>query len=94
MLTSTMAFSSGPNAVQAYAKNVGTAARDFIAALLAIKPETDDRATDEPAHVAKGAPASDELSLYRLYRMASRSSSYDMVSPELINELRLIAARN
>jgi hypothetical protein len=92
MLTSTMPFSSGPNAVQAYAKNVGAAARGFVAALLAIKPET-DAATTPPTDVNKGAPASDELSLYRLYRLASRSSSYDVVSPELVNELRLIAAR-
>lgn len=92
MLTSTLGFTSRPNAVQAYAKNVGTAARDFVAALLAIKPADESNAPLPDA--GQGAPASDELSLYRLYRLASRSDSFDAVSPELANELRLIAARN
>jgi hypothetical protein len=90
MLTSTMGFSSQPNAVYLYAKNVGTAARGFVAALLAIKPEIENA----PAVVAEhAAPVGDELSLFRLYRMAM-ASSYDSVSPQLANELRLIAARD
>lgn len=91
MLTSTIGFSSQPGAVHAYAKNVGAAARSFVAALLAIPPANEDGA---PAHATKGAPVSDELSLFRLYRLASLSSSYDAVSPELANELRMIAARD
>jgi len=38
-------------------------------------------------------PTADDASLYRLYCLASRSNSYDSVSPELVQELRLIAAR-
>jgi hypothetical protein len=92
MLTTTLGFSSPPNPLQAYAKNVGVAARDFVAALLAIKPIDD---ADQAAHAEQGAPAaSDDLSLFRLYCLASRASSFDVVSPELAKELRLIAARN
>ncbi|MEN3296190.1 MAG: hypothetical protein V7642_5443 [Burkholderiales bacterium] len=90
MLTSTMGFSSQPNAVHEYAKNVGAAARDFVSALLAIKPANEKSAVA----VNHRASASDDLSLFRLYRLASLSSSYDSVSPALANELRLIAARD
>jgi predicted alpha/beta hydrolase family esterase len=93
MLTSTIGFSTQPNAVHAYAKNVGTAARDFVSALLAIKPATEANEDNQPAHSTQGAPLSDEYSLFRLYCLASRSNSYDSVSPALANELRMIAAR-
>jgi hypothetical protein len=87
MLTSSIGFSSQPNALHAYAKNVGAAARGFVAALLAFKPASKH---NEPAHAT---PAGDEFSLFRLYCLASRSNSYDSVSPALANELRMIAAR-
>jgi hypothetical protein len=90
MLTSSIGFSSQPNALHAYAKNVGAAARDFVAALFAINPANED---NEPAHATHGASARGEFSLFRLYCLASRSNSYDAVSPALANELRMIAAR-
>jgi hypothetical protein len=90
VLTSTIGVSSPSISVHAYAKNVGVAARGLIAAVLAIKPIDEDSV---PAHGECKPPASDELSLFRLYCLASRDSSYDSVSPELANELRLIAAR-
>ena len=37
-------------------------------------------------------PTADDASLYRLYCLASRSNSYDSVSPALAQELRRIAA--
>ncbi|MEN3291367.1 MAG: hypothetical protein V7642_620 [Burkholderiales bacterium] len=95
MLTTTLGFSSPANPLQAYAKNVGVAARDFIAALLAIKPADEAEQATAAAHTTQGVPAaSDDMSLFRLYCLASRASSFDVVSPELAKELRLIAARN
>jgi hypothetical protein len=66
-----------------YAENVGRAARSFLAALLAVKPEQ--------AH--KAAPSNAKAkydSLYALYRLAG---SYDSVMPNLAQELRAIASR-
>jgi hypothetical protein len=92
MLTTTLGFSSPANSLQAYAENVGVAARGFVAALFAIKP-TDE--ADKAAQATNGAPAAgDDRSLFRLYCLASRASNFDVVSPELAKELRLIAARN
>ena len=92
MLTSTLNLSAAPSAFSIYAKNVGAAARNLVDALLAIKPAR-RAAASETAGAALGKPTTDDASLYRLYCLASRSNSYDSVSPELVQELRLIAAR-
>lgn len=92
MLTSTMNLSTTPSAFSIYAKNVGAAARAFVDALFAVKPAR-RAAASKAADAALGKPAADEMSLYRLYCLASRSSSYDSVSPALVQELRMIAAR-
>jgi hypothetical protein len=88
------ALSSQSNLVHEYARNVGSAARDLIAALLAAKPgKATAEAADSEARVAQGKSANEEFSLFRLYCLASRANSYDAVSPRLAKELRLIAAR-
>lgn len=95
MSTSTLGFSPQPEAVGSYAKNVAVAARNFVAALLAVKPANAgaQAATADTAAAAAGKPASSEFSLFRLYCLASRASLYDSVSPKLARELQLIASR-
>jgi hypothetical protein len=88
MSISRTASSSPSNPFQTYAHHVGAAARHFAAALCAFEP------ANTRARVTRGRPpVGDELSLYRLYRLACHSHSCDRVSPALAHELRMIAAR-
>jgi hypothetical protein len=92
MLTSTLNLSAIPGAISIYARNIGVAARALVGALLAVAPAR--RADACPAaDAALGKPAVDNISLYRLYCLASRSNSYESVSPAIVQELRLIAGR-
>lgn len=80
---STMTIASPAHAAgSSYLENVGTAARNLLAAIFAVRPQT--RAT-EPAR-----KKADEVSLAQLYRLAG---SYDSVMPNLAQELRTIALR-
>jgi hypothetical protein len=80
------------NAFQLYLKNVNKTARAFAAALLAIKTEGPLRKvkTSGKARAAR-LQSHQEVSLLRLYRLATQT---DSISPNLIQELQMIAARN
>lgn len=69
-----------------YLHNVGRAARALLAALISV-PQTPAPATAKE----KVRTADQDVSIYRLYRMAAQ---YDSVMPNLAQELRVIAARN
>lgn len=69
-----------------YLHNVGRAVRALLAALISVP----HKAAPAPAP-AKVRTADNEVSIYRLYRMAAQ---YDSVMPNLAQELRAIAARN
>lgn len=76
---STMTITSPAHvAGSSYLENVGVAARNLLAALFAVRPQT------------RPAKKSDEVSLAELYRLAG---SYDSVMPNLAQELRTIALR-
>ncbi|HYD59959.1 MAG TPA: hypothetical protein VEC35_06375 [Noviherbaspirillum sp.] len=81
MATLTIATPAGATIGSSYAQNVGRAARALLAALFAA-----DARTETPA---KARSTSDDISLYRLYRM----SRYDSVMPNLAQELTVIAGR-
>jgi hypothetical protein len=69
-----------------YAENVARAARQLLAALLAVKPKADVKVP-----TTKRKVRGDDVSLYRLYRLAG---SYDSLRPNLAQELRAIANRS
>jgi len=74
-----------------YLHNVGRATRALFAAILAVpRPATVATESVEALPVARAADR-DDLSLYRLYCLAS---PYDSVMPNLAQELRVIAGRD
>jgi len=71
-----------------YMNNVGRAARALLVALLAVPHAA---AVAAPAKAEARSTARDNVSLYRLYCLAS---PYDSVMPNLEQELRVIASRD
>lgn len=71
-----------------YMRNVGRAARALLVALIAI-PHASTVAA--PTKVETRKAARDDMSLYRLYCLAS---PYDSVMPNLAQELRVMANRD
>jgi len=80
MATMTIARPATVNTGSSYAHNVGRAARALLAALFAVSPKAEKKAST----------SNDDISLYRLYRMAG---SRDSVMPNLVQELDAIAKR-
>lgn len=70
-----------------YTKNLGRAARVFLAALLAAKP-VDREVAVSKRKVSERARSKDIATLYRL------AGSHDSISPNLAAELRFIAGRD
>ena len=76
---STMTINSPAHvAGSSYLENVGTAARNLLAAIFAVRPQ------------ARAPRKTGEVNLGQLYRLAA---SYDSVMPNLAQELRTIALR-
>lgn len=81
MATSNFATYTDTTSAGSYAENLGRAARDFLRALLAVRPA---------AAVATPARAT-TADIRKLYRLAA---GFDSVSPSLAAELRHIAGRD
>lgn len=81
------------NTFHTYLENVGKAGRAFLAALIAFEfsPATVAKASEKSAAVADVSVHGQYVpSMLSLYRVASQS---DSVRPELVDEMRLLAAR-
>jgi len=83
MATLTIATPAHAGTGAGYVQNVARATRALLAALFAVKPEQ--------ARNVKARKASEDISVYRLYRMAGSS---DSVMPNLAQELAVIAGRD
>jgi len=73
-----------------YLHNIGSAARALFAAILAV-PRREPVANEEIDALPVAKADREELSLYRLYCLAS---PYDSVMPNLAQELRVMANRD
>lgn len=90
---STLAIQSTAQASNgtSYMQNVGRAARALLSALITVPHTAPAARATAQARPAARAAARDDLSLYRLYCLAS---PYDSVMPNLAQELRVIAGRD
>lgn len=72
-----------------YLRNIGRAVRALLAAFITVphKPAV----VQEKVEVRSATRDNDNMSLYRLYALAS---PYDSVMPNLAQELRVIASRD
>ena len=80
------------HSLQGYLQNVGKAGRAFLAALIAFEfsPGISKTKVSEQAAASVLKDARPDTSMLELYRMASQIGT---VTPDLIDELRLLAAR-
>lgn len=79
------------NTLNTYLHNVGDAGRAFLAALIAFEfaPTTVSKVM-EKTEVLADVQSHGQISMLSLYRLASQT---DSVRPDLVDEIRLLAAR-
>jgi hypothetical protein len=91
MASITIQHAAHPVSFNTYLHNVGQAGRAFLAALIAFEfaPATAAKVSAK-AEISAQDKAPGQTSMLNLYRLASQT---DSISPDLLDEIRLLAAR-